>query len=83
MGKSKAWRGGVYEAFIVEKGVNETMLPLKKGECYYTVFLGGDDYLDVATQAEAEIISRLVRIEHSVVRMENMLKKSKLKLGKQ
>lgn len=59
---------GEYQLFKVEKNINETTLPLKEGELFWTVRLSKDVDFDCETQTEAEIISRLVKIE-------NMLKK--------
>lgn len=62
MEKEKIKVGG-YTHFIKEIGKDETTLPIKEGEIFYTVKLEEFGYLDVLTQTEAEIISRLVRIE--------------------
>ena len=52
---TKQLKIGEYEPVKVEKGVNETTLPLKEGEIFWMV--------NCETQTEAEIISRLIRIE--------------------
>lgn len=53
---------GFYEPMKVKKGVNETTLPLKEGQIFWLIKTeyGG---FDTERQEDAEIISRLVRIE--------------------
>lgn len=65
---------GHYEPVIVEKGVNETSLPLKEGEVFWTIKLDNEGLFDVDNQDTAEIISRLVRIESL---LKNILKNKK------
>ncbi len=59
---------GDYEPVKVQKGFNETTLLLKEGEIFWTIRLNNEGLFDVEKQEDAEIISRLVRIE-------NLLKK--------
>ena len=60
---------GTYEPRVVKKGVEEApSLRVAEGDTYWVVQTDKDGQLDVETQTEAEIISRLVRIE-------NLLKK--------
>jgi hypothetical protein len=54
---------GEYEPRVVRKGVEETTLDIPEGGVYWCICLGKGVEMDVGTQAEAEIISRLVRIE--------------------
>ena len=56
---------GEYETCLHEPGENEAFIDgIKEGEVFYTIRLDKDGCFDVKTQAEAEIISRLVRIEN-------------------
>jgi len=57
---------GNYEPNRVKKGYNETHLKLKEGETFWVVQIEKDVQMDVITQTEAEIISRLVRIENKM-----------------
>ena len=57
---------GHYGPVKVEKGVNETILPLKEGMIFWTVELGNRSSFDVERQEDAEILSRLVRIEKKI-----------------
>lgn len=60
---------GEYESYIQKKGINEAFIEnINEGEVFYTVQLDENGGFDTKSQAEAEILSRLVRIE-------NMLKK--------
>lgn len=61
--KMKYNKIGHYEPVKVEKGVNETSLPLKEGEIFWEVCIGKGAGYGCLTQTEAEIISRLVIIE--------------------
>lgn len=54
---------GSYFPVKVEKGINETTLPLKEGDIFWEVNLGDGGFFDTEHQEDAEIISRLVRIE--------------------
>ena len=56
-------KSGEYEPRVVREGVEETVLDIPEGGTYWCVCLGRGVEMDVDTQAEAEIISRLVRIE--------------------
>ena len=62
MKKFKVKVGG-YIPVKVEKGVNETTLPLKQGEIFWEINLGDGGSFDVERQEDAEIISRLIRLE--------------------
>jgi len=55
---------GHYEPRKVKKGEEETTLDIPEGEVYWLIQLDKDAQLDVETQTEAEIISRLIRIEN-------------------
>lgn len=59
-------RIGDYEPIKVEKRINETTLPLKEGEVFWTIKLDNERLFDVKTQEEAEIISRLVIIDNNL-----------------
>ena len=60
---------GTYEPRTVRKGVEEApSLRVAEGDTYWVVQTEKDGQLDVETQAEAEIISRLVRIENILKR---------------
>ncbi len=54
---------GQYEPVKVQKGYNETFLPLKEGKIFWTIKVDNEGLFDVEDQEIAEIISRLVRIE--------------------
>jgi len=54
---------GNYESRIVKKGVEETTIGVPEGHEYYVIQMDKFSQLDVKTQAEAEIISRLIKIE--------------------
>jgi len=54
---------GEYEQNTVQKGIVQTELDLKEGETFWTVKTDRYDYLDVKTKIEAEILSRLIRVE--------------------
>jgi hypothetical protein len=57
-------RVGHYEPRIVKKGFEETSLDVPEGEAYWLIRLDRYSGMDVKTQFEAEVISRLVRIEN-------------------
>lgn len=64
-------RIGHYEPFKQEKNVNEAFIDgIKEGEIFWTIYFGEGSSFDTKSQAEAEIIGRLARIE-------NMLKRKK------
>ena len=63
---------GQYEPVKMEIGINETTLDLKEGEIFWTIKLNNEELFDVENQEDAEIISRLVRIESM---LKNLLKK--------
>jgi hypothetical protein len=67
--KPKTMKIGEYDVRVVKKGVETTSLPVKEGEVYYMIRLDKHSWMDVQNQINAEIISRLVRIE-------NLLKKN-------
>ena len=54
---------GHYKPMRVRRGVNETTLPLKEGELFWSIYLGDGCTFDTERQKDAEIISRLARIE--------------------
>ena len=54
---------GEYEPRTVEKGVEETTLPVKEGTVYWIVQTGKEEQMDVEKQSEAEILSRLIKLE--------------------
>lgn len=53
---------GHYEPHVQKKGEDESFIKTKEGDVYWMIRTE-DGYIDVKTQTEAEIISRLVRIE--------------------
>lgn len=62
--KKKKLPIGRYGSFIQKKGKCEACLDnIKDGEAFFTIQLEDNTALDVKSQADAEIISRLVRIE--------------------
>lgn len=66
------WKIGEVKTFFVKKGEQETGLPLKEGECYYTVKTDKETWIDVEDLVEAELLGRMVRIENM---LEKVLKK--------
>jgi len=55
---------GEYEPRVQKKDYDECFgADLAEGDLYWTVKIDKEGYLDVLTQTDAEIISRLVRIE--------------------
>lgn len=60
---------GEYEPRVVEKGVEETSLNVEEGGTYWIVQLV-DSQFDCATQEQAEILSRLVRIEQKLDKLQ-------------
>lgn len=59
----KKMKIGDYEVRTVQRGVEETNIGVAEGQVYYLVRIDKETQMDVKTQSEAEIISRLVRIE--------------------
>jgi hypothetical protein len=59
---------GDYEPQTYKKGFNETYLEtrykIKDGDVFWIIRVDKEGYFDVKTQFEAEVISRLVRIEN-------------------
>lgn len=63
--KPKMIKIGEYDVRVV--GKNETTsLKIKKGELYYMIRLDEDSWMDVENVVDAEVISRLVRIENAL-----------------
>jgi len=65
----KSWKEikkeiGFYEPKEVQKGVEETVIPLKEGDIFWEVTVSPGHFFDCKNQTEAEIISRLARIEN-------------------
>ena len=60
---------GHYEPHTVRKGINETTLPLKEGDIFWMIKIDKGGYFDVEKQEDAEIISRLVRIETNLKKL--------------
>ena len=60
---------GDYEPKITEKGYEESLLNLEDGAVFWTVKLDKYSGFDVATQFEAEVLSRLVNIERKLDRL--------------
>ena len=54
---------GHYEPRKVEKGFEETILDVPEGEIYWLVKIDKGVHMDVKEQIQAELLSRLVRIE--------------------
>ena len=55
---------GDIQPSIHEKGKNEAFIDgIKEGETFWTVYLGQGSSFDIKTQFEAEVISRLIKIE--------------------
>jgi hypothetical protein len=54
---------GDYEPRVVKKGVEETTLDIKEGEVYWVVQVDEEGQMDVKEQIDAEILSRLIKIE--------------------
>lgn len=68
---------GNYEAIVQEKGKNEAFIDgIKEGECFYTVGLGEGVGYDTKSQFEAEVLSRLVKIEKRLSAFANNQKES-------
>lgn len=63
---------GEYEPVAVAKGYNETILPLKEGEIFWTIKMDKYGLFDVERQEDAVIISSLIRIER---KLDKLLKK--------
>jgi len=64
---------GSYEPLVVKKGYNETTLPVKEGGVFWLVHTEVGGGIDCATQEEAEVLSRLVRIEN---KLDKLLRKN-------
>lgn len=62
----KEWKIGEIKTFVVKKGVQETFLPLKEGELYFTIKLDEEGFIDLEDQVEAEMLAHLVRIENKL-----------------
>ena len=60
---------GDYEPVKVEKGYNETVLPLKEGQIFWTIKMDKYGLFDCKRQEDALIISSLVRIEKKLDRL--------------
>jgi hypothetical protein len=54
---------GDYVPIVYEKGVNETSLDISEGEVFWTIQLDKNSHMDCVKQVDAEILSRLVKIE--------------------
>ena len=55
---------GGYESVVQKKGINEAFIDgVKEGQVYWRVRIDRDGQMDLKTQFEAEVISRLVRVE--------------------
>lgn len=66
---------GEYSVEVFKKGENEANLKgLKNGDIFFMISLGKGVYHDTASQESAEIISRLVRIENKLTKIENRLR---------
>ena len=62
---------GEYTLHLQNKGYDEACIEgIKNGEAFYTIQLDKFGQFDTKSQAEAEIISRLVRIENMLKRVE-------------
>ena len=61
---------GEYDVRIVGKD-ETTSLPLKKGEAYYMVRLDKSSWMDVEEHIDAEVLSRLVRVEVLLKKLTN------------
>lgn len=59
---------GSYEPVKVKKGYNETVLPLKEGDIFWLIRTE-DGGFDTLRQEDAEIISRLIRVEQLLKRL--------------
>ena len=57
---------GFYEPFKVEKGKNETNLPLKEGDTFWLVYDGEGGAIDVEKQIDAEILSNILHIKYKL-----------------
>ena len=66
--KLKDLKVGDYDVRVVKKGFEETNLPVMDGGIYYIVRVDKSSWIDVLHLVDAEMLSRLVRVE-------NMLKK--------
>jgi hypothetical protein len=58
---------GAYELRTVKRGFEETNIGVPEGDVYYVVQLDKTGQMDVKTQIEAEVLSRLVRIENELI----------------
>ena len=58
---------GEYRVYTHKEGKHEAFIEgILEGEVFYTIKLDEHGKLDVKTQAEAEIISRLIKIENKL-----------------
>ena len=63
-------RIGHYAPSTQEKGKNEAAIGgVKEGKLFWTVYMGEGCYFDVTNQFEAEILSKLVKIEHMLKKL--------------
>jgi hypothetical protein len=60
---------GDYAVFSKEKGKETFLDNLKDGDIYFCIRLSKTDWFDTRLQGDAEIISRLVRIENMLKRL--------------
>lgn len=64
---------GDYESNIHEKGNKSFLKTIRTGELYWTVQIDNDGQMDIKTQTEAEIISRLIRNKQTLDTIQNMV----------
>ncbi len=65
--KKKYKKIGTYDVFYQKFGETEAYIDgIQNGEIFYTVWLESGIGFDTRSQAEAEILSRLVRIEEKL-----------------
>jgi len=72
---------GSNEPRVVKKGFEETTLDVPEGETYWIVQIDKIGQMDVEKQVEAELLSRLVRVELKLDKLLNQ-KKVEAKNGK-